>query len=347
VILANLTSLSTSVKEFLVLSFIMVCHAPPACPNHLVDALERAVNALPASWLSPPHTGEVFTTITDCERRLRGFCLAEGFDIVRTGGGTRVAPGARFSCVFHGKETRNWRKLEDHVERDEDGHIASRRQRELTLTGQLDCQWSVRVTWKDIGTRGSGNKGFVVTVTCLDHTHELSSNLLSFPRHRQSLEEWQALIRTARKHREAVIPYSESRRVLESEEFGVTISAPEYYNSVRKMIPDKEQPQTIDGLLVALQEEGFVYRTRLKVEENDAGEPIKRQMVQLWFAHREQLNAAARFCSDWLLVIDGTFNTNKDRLPLLIAVGVLNSGKTFPVCFSYCPSESAESFAFV
>jgi hypothetical protein len=28
-------------------------------------------------------------------------------------------------------------------------------------------------------------------------------------------------------------------------------------------------------------------------------------------------------------------------------VGVLNSGKTFPVCFSYCPSESAESIGFV
>ena len=92
------------------------------------------------------------------------------------------------------------------MERDEDGHIASRRQRELTLTGQLDCQWSVRVTWKDIGTRGSGNKGFVVTVTCLDHTHELSSNPLSFPRHRQSLEEWQVLIRTARKHDLRALP---------------------------------------------------------------------------------------------------------------------------------------------
>jgi hypothetical protein len=43
---------------------------PPACPKHLVDALERAVNALPASWLSPPHTGGVFATILDCERRL-------------------------------------------------------------------------------------------------------------------------------------------------------------------------------------------------------------------------------------------------------------------------------------
>jgi hypothetical protein len=63
-----------------------------------------------------------------------------------------------------------------------------------------------------------------------------------------------SLIRTAPKHREAVIPYSERRRVLESEEFSVTISTCRYYNSVRKMSPDKEQPQTIDGLLIALWE---------------------------------------------------------------------------------------------
>jgi len=47
------------------------------------------------------------------------------------------------------------------------------------------------------------------------------------------------------------------------------------------MIPDREQLHTIDGLLVALQEEGFVNRTRMKVEEDDAGEPVKRQMIQL------------------------------------------------------------------
>lgn len=138
------------------------------------------------------------------------------------------------------------------MERDENGHMNSRRQRELTLIGQLTCQWSVRVTGKDIDVRGSGNKGFVMTVTCLDHVHELSSNPLSFPRHRQSLEEWQALILTARKHCEAVIPYSGSRRVLESEKFGIIISARGYCNSVCRMILDKEQPKTIDGLLVAL-----------------------------------------------------------------------------------------------
>jgi hypothetical protein len=69
--------------------------------------------------------------------------------------------------------------------------------------------------------------------------------------------------------------------VLEAEEFGITISAREYYNSVRKIIADKDQPQTIDGLLVALQEEGFVYRTRVEIEEDNDGVAIKRKMIQI------------------------------------------------------------------
>lgn len=40
-------------------------------------------------------------------------------------------------------------------------------------------------------------------------------------------------------------------------------------------------------------------------------------------------------------------NTNEDRLALLVGVGVLNSGETFPLCYSYCPSELAESIGFV
>jgi hypothetical protein len=45
-------------------------------------------------------------------------------------------------------------------------------------------------------------------------------------------------------------------------------------------------------------------------------------------------------------VVDGTFNTNSLRLRLFIAVGITNSGKTFPVAFSYCPSGSKESNDF-
>jgi len=60
-----------------------------------------------------------------------------------------------------------------------------------------------------------------------------------FPCHRQALDEFQALIRTARKHRIAVILYSESGRVLEAEELGIMLTSREYYNSLRKLVPEK------------------------------------------------------------------------------------------------------------
>jgi hypothetical protein len=85
------------------------------------------VNALPAAWLQPPQTGELSDSIADCDRRLRGYALAEGFDIVHTGD----------SVTFHGEETRNWSHLEDRVERDREGTIISKRQREGTLVSQV------------------------------------------------------------------------------------------------------------------------------------------------------------------------------------------------------------------
>ena len=84
-----------------------------------------------------------------------------------------------------------------------------------------------------------------------------------------------------------MIPYSESRRVLEAEEFGLIISAKDYYNSVRKMVPDKDKPETIDSLLVALQEAGFIYRCSVKVEEDKEEKPISRKLKQIWFTYRE------------------------------------------------------------
>jgi hypothetical protein len=108
-------------------------HAKPRCPKHLVAVLERAVNALPSAWLLQPITGEVFDSIEYCKRRLQGYALAEGFDVVQTGGGTKNVSGARFECSKHGESTRNLRKLESHVGRDEDGAIITVRQRKDTL----------------------------------------------------------------------------------------------------------------------------------------------------------------------------------------------------------------------
>jgi hypothetical protein len=149
----------------------MPFHAKPDCPRHLVDVYEKVVNALSSSYLLPPVTGEVFTSIEACEQRLRGFALAERFDIAHTGGGNKRVPGGRWWYGHDGKERRNWRKLEDRIEFNEEGTMTSRRKRDGTSVGQLGCDWSVRGSWKDTGKRGSGNKAFVMTV----------NSLLSFP----------------------------------------------------------------------------------------------------------------------------------------------------------------------
>jgi hypothetical protein len=45
-------------------------------------------------------------------------------------------------------------------------------------------------------------------------------------------------------------------------------------------------------------------------------------------------------------MIDATFNINKKRLPLLITVGVINSGKTFFIAFSFYLFKSGPVFEF-
>src|SRR5437016_1655597 len=107
------------------------------CPKHLVAVLEHAMNALPPAWLLQPTTGEVFDSIEHCKRRLQGYALAEGFDIVQTGGGTKKVPTARFECLRYGESTRNWRKLESHIKRDKKGTITTTHQRKNTLVNQI------------------------------------------------------------------------------------------------------------------------------------------------------------------------------------------------------------------
>ena len=157
----------------------MVWRAKPGCPPQRRDTLERAVNALPPDWLLPPQTGEIFPDIPTCHRRLRGFSLIEGFCVVRVGGGTKSNPGAKFLCSFHSSETRNTRRLEDRVERDEEGTIVSQRKREATSVGQSNCPWTVYVSWKSVGKRNSGIKSFILTVNTFEHKgHPLTDDPL-------------------------------------------------------------------------------------------------------------------------------------------------------------------------
>jgi hypothetical protein len=110
----------------------MVWFAKPGCPQHHRQALERAVNAMPAEWRGPTKTGDIFEDIVICQRRLQGFSFVEGFAVVTASGGTMACPGRVLKCIFRSLKTQNYCELEDIIEKDKEGKITSQRKREVT-----------------------------------------------------------------------------------------------------------------------------------------------------------------------------------------------------------------------
>src|ERR1700739_3462788 len=92
--------------------------APPGCPEHIRYTVEKVVNSYPSAWRDEPATGEVFSSIKECQERLVAFSLSQGFDVVIFRS-TQNSPRITFSCIHHGRKTRNIRKLPPIVERDE------------------------------------------------------------------------------------------------------------------------------------------------------------------------------------------------------------------------------------
>ena len=60
-----------------------------------------------------------------------------------------------------------------------------------------------------------------------------------------------------------------------------------------------------------------------------------------------QIQWGQRFSSSFMVEIDTTFNTNNLRLPLTIMTGINNTGASFPLAFSFLPSESKVCFDFI
>jgi hypothetical protein len=96
----------------------MPWHAKPGCAEYHRPAVECIGNLIPAAWLLPSQSGELFDSLDHCNRRLRSYAFAEGFDIVRRGEENKANPSYRFFCLFHGAKTRNTRKLEVKVKYD-------------------------------------------------------------------------------------------------------------------------------------------------------------------------------------------------------------------------------------
>jgi len=179
------------------------------------------------------------------------------------------------------------------------------------------------------------------------HGHELIDNpLAAYLAHRKRLLEHQQLVVKATAHRQAKVVYSNSRRILETEDFHLHLTSKEFYNTVRKQKVDWSDDRSIIGLVTELQENSWICELRNELNEDDKGKVISRRLIQVWFTHPKLMAVARRFVSDFSLVIDGTFSTNRLRMPLLVAVSQLNSGKTFPIAFSWCPEEDTASYSY-
>ena len=102
--------------------------------------VEDAVRAFDSAWLLPPQQGELFDNPKACLRRLQGYALSQGFAVVTRGS---QKDRARFVCIHHDIETRNWRGLEEYVERDADGNILSNRKREDININAKNYLWEI------------------------------------------------------------------------------------------------------------------------------------------------------------------------------------------------------------
>jgi hypothetical protein len=138
----------------------------PGCPEHVHPELEARVKSLPPLFLSCPANGEVFDNPDNFQERLQGWALSQGFAIVRkTGSFKQARLRFEFRCIHHGDNTLNTRKLEEHVERDEEDHITTRRKQEATSINARNCPYLIYLSCKQIGRRGSGEYGLVLGIS--------------------------------------------------------------------------------------------------------------------------------------------------------------------------------------
>ena len=77
------------------------------------------------------------------------------------------------------------------------------------------------------------------------------------------------------------------------------------------------------------------------------GSVEERVLEQIFFATETQLAWAKRFIAHHVLLIDGTFETNKLGLVLVVVVGVTSTNKSFPAAYSFAKSEACVDFDYI
>jgi hypothetical protein len=238
--------------------------AHPECPEHLKSDLEARVRALPSSFLLRPVAGEVFDDVDLCQERLQGWALSQGFAIVRKSGSLKQArPRFDFLCIHHGRDTANTRRLEKHVEKDDEDRITTRRKQEAININARDCPYLIYLARKQLRRRGSDEYGLILSINNDAHSYIIAINPLRYKKeHVKAMLEYLPAVELSKSLRSANILYLKAFRVLE--QVGFPLDRSTYYN-----IRSRDISAALDefsGLVVALKEAGFVFECRIEEE---------------------------------------------------------------------------------
>ena len=300
----------------------------------------------------PPVEGELFETLQAAEDRVMGYSLAAGFQIVRGQGSTSIRKN--LWCIHHGKKTQNNRGLSEVVERDPKDKkvIISTRKRDDTKVLGKGCLWRCYVVpFMEVDYTGSRVEQWILRYgtnreTALPtnvHSHELAQNPLVYQEHRKALRSFVQAIPQATAMRESYVPFRQAERILYGQ--GLKIDRKAYYNLAR----EKTMEMTSNGLLAlvtVLERDSWTYRTFWEFGYNDTGVVTKQVPKAVFFTNDELINLARRFTPDWMIQVDGTFNTNRIKMPLIDALGVTNTGHSFIFAFCLVTSESSDNWGF-
>lgn len=319
-------------------------------PENVRNEWLKKVRSFPPGWIQKPIDGQQFESHRDCLARLNAFGFFEGCLFVTGRQGGSQTPHWYFRCKFHGSKTENYRKLEARVVRNEEGEIVTGRKRD-THINKRECPVLYYLAHKVIN-RVTKERAYIGAWREEEHqNHPLNLNPFSFSIHEQSTDAFQLLAATACRFRSASQTYSKACQLLKEDGNGLILGQRTYYNLnlLRQKRPNKDDSSTITALLQGLKNDGFRFQTRLEEQyrpEDGEERLISRKLLQIFFYLPESAQMAQRFVAGHSLVLDGTFNTNQWRLPLLVAVGVTNEDRTFPIAFSFCPGENFESYNF-
>ncbi|KAI9865076.1 MAG: hypothetical protein M1813_002394 [Trichoglossum hirsutum] len=283
----------------------------------LLASIQQAIDRIPLAHLLPLTTGELLNPEQAYER-LQNYAFSQGFCIVKVSY-DKTNEISHFAYIHYSKKTRNYRKLDDYV-------VLERHM--FQGKGLQEKAWFLGITNDSYG-----------------NTHDIVPNPLFYYIHAQRQLEYAIAIQQALALRSAQIPHTQANRVLHSQD--LQIGKKTYYNLERNYNSLKEEGE-LTTMITYLEDQCFHIRSQYIIELDSATTQLSRKRLeQIFFLSDTQIALSQRYCLDFMIQIDTTFNTNSQQFPLTIVTGVSNTGITFPLAFSFISSEDKVSMQFI